>query len=106
MSRDAQRMLRAATAVLQAQMKHANVDQARGRAYRIGLRFWRSLYGRPLIVQAVRDLRIIGRRGAAVRRLLWVMRHSPSTFLPLFGGVLRRPLRQVLRSPPKGYVCW
>ena len=39
MSRDCQRMLRTATAVLKAQVKHTNLDRRHKAAYRAGLRF-------------------------------------------------------------------
>lgn len=102
MSRDPERMLTTALAVLKAQQPHA-VDPEHAGALARGLVFYQRSYGLPLIVQALKGLADPGRREEARRHLALAARTAPRAFPPAAAALARAAVRRLERRLPTGF---
>ena len=90
MSADAGHMLRSAIRVRRAQRKHVEADRAALEAWQEGIDIVRTDFGGRLIDQVKTDLRMRGRRSAALRGLVRLLRYHPSGALIVLRDGIRR----------------
>jgi hypothetical protein len=94
MTRDAALMLSAVVTVLRRQRPYLAAKRRYREAYKVGLRFWRELYGDPLVKQ-IEELLWREDRRRATKGLLVLWRYHPRGF----ASVLRTSLLCVIRKP-------
>ncbi len=79
MSADMGLMLRSVIISLRLQQRYVKGEVERERAYKMGLKFWRELYGEPLYNQTSRRLRDIGNWRRTIRDLCYLIRYYPQS---------------------------
>ena len=84
MSADAAGMLRSAVSVRRSQRQHVRADLASMRAWKEGLEMARADYGGRLAAQVTNDIQVSGRRWAACRGMLCLLRYYPAGMFTIF----------------------